>query len=220
VAEALETANLDYVNRRVPRAFERTLEGVERVTAIVRAMKEFAHPAHGEQSPADLTHAIENALLVARNEYKYFADIETDLAVLPLVNCVLGEVNQVFLNLLVNAAHAVEARVKGTEERGTISIKTGVEGSKVWIAIGDTGCGIPAAIANRVFDPFFTTKPVGKGTGQGLAIARSIVVDKHGGKLSFESEVGRGTTFRIELPIAGRRATAAASPPTNTENAA
>jgi signal transduction histidine kinase len=203
-AELLEAANLAYVHRRVPRAFERTLEGVERVTAIVRAMKEFAHPDQKDQSAADLSHALENALLVARNEYKYVADVETELALLPPVMCQPGEVNQVFLNLLINAAHAIEAVVKGSDRRGKITVRTGVEGGWVWIEIADTGCGIPQAIATRVFDPFFTTKPVGKGTGQGLAIARSIIVDKHGGRLTFESEVGRGTTFRIELPIAGR----------------
>jgi two-component system NtrC family sensor kinase len=208
---ALETANLAYVQKRAPRAFERTLEGVARVTTIVRAMKEFAHPAEREQAPADLARGLENALLVAHNEYKYVADVETELAPLPPVVCLLGEINQVFLNLIVNAAHAIEAVVKASGGRGKITVRGGVRGDAVWIDFSDTGCGIPKDIADRVFDPFFTTKPVGKGTGQGLAIARSIVVDKHGGRLTFDSEPGKGTTFHIELPIAGRRASPSAS---------
>jgi signal transduction histidine kinase len=205
-AEIVAAARLSYVQKKVPRAFHRTVEGIKRVTEIVRAMKEFAHPDQREQSPANLSQALETALLVARNEYKYVADVETDLPSLPAVTCHLGELNQAFLNLIINAAHAIQAVVGASGSRGKITVKCGVDGATAWVTIGDTGCGIPREIADRVFDPFFTTKPVGKGTGQGLAIARSIVVDKHGGQLSFTSEVGVGTTFKIEVPVEGRRA--------------
>lgn len=190
--------------QRVPRAFERTLEGVERVTTIVRAMKDLAHPDESEQAPADLNKAIQDALVVTRNEYKYVADVETDLAELPPVVCHLGGLNQVLLNLIVNAAHAISDVVGGSDRRGSIRVKSEQRDGWVVIRLSDTGPGIPEAIRSRIFDPFFTTKPVGKGTGQGLSIARSIVVDKHGGKLSFETELGRGTTFIIELPVEGR----------------
>jgi len=185
----------------MPKAISQSLGGVERVATIVRAMKEFAHPEQKEKVAANLNQALASTLVVARNELKYVADIETDYGELPAVECHLGDLNQVFLNLLVNAAHAVKDAVDGTGNRGTIRVQTRPQGEWVKISIGDTGAGIPESIRSKVFDPFFTTKPVGRGTGQGLAIARSIVVDKHGGTLTFESEVGRGTTFVIGLPI-------------------
>ena len=203
-AEAEEAADLDYLFENAPKAVERSLEGLKRVTTIVKSMKEFAHPDSAEMIAIDLNRAIESTLIIARNEYKYVADVETVFGALPLILCHAGEVNQAVLNIVVNAAHAIEERVKGTEKRGTISIKTSVEGELVVVAISDTGGGIPETIRDRIFDPFFTTKEVGKGTGQGLAIARSVVVDKHGGELSLVSEVGKGTTFFIRLPFAGR----------------
>jgi len=136
--------------------------------------------------------------------------VKTELGPLPAVTCHPGEVNQVILNLIVNAAHAIGDTVRGTERRGTITIRTWVEGRSAVVAIGDTGGGIPEAIRHRVFDPFFTTKEVGRGTGQGLWIARSVVCEKHGGELTFETEAGRGTTFFIRLPIDGKRTTAGA----------
>ncbi len=164
-------------------------------------MKEFAHPDQKEKVLADLNRALSTTLTVARNEYKYVADVETDLGELPLVPCLVGELNQVFLNLIVNAAHAIEAALAGTQGRGTIRVSTRREDDAVVIAVSDTGTGIPEEIRGRVFEPFFTTKEVGKGTGQGLAIARSVVVDKHGGKLTFETVPGRGTTFFVRLPL-------------------
>lgn len=202
VSEAEDNADLDYIRERVPRALERTLEGIERVTSIVRAMKEFAHPDSAERSSIDINRALSNALVVSRNEYKYVAEVETGFGALPPVPCHAGELNQVFLNLLVNAAHAIGDVVKGSDRKGVIRVRTAVDGDTVVIQIQDTGTGIPEEIRNRIFDPFFTTKPVGKGTGQGLAIARSIVVGKHRGALTFTSEVGRGTTFTIRLPLA------------------
>ena len=201
-----DAADLDYLREQVPQAFERTLEGVGRVAGIVRAMKEFAHPDQREQSSADLNKALLNTLIVARNEYKYVAELETDLGELPPVLCYLSDLNQVFLNLVVNAAHAIGEVIGGGEQKGRITIRSRNLGERVEIAVADTGGGIAEAIRERIFDPFFTTKPVGQGTGQGLAIARSIVVDKHRGSLTFETEIGRGTTFYIRLPVSGRAA--------------
>ena len=194
-------ADLEFLTAEIPESLERALEGIERVAEIVRAMKEFAHPQRAEQAAADLNRAIDSTLTVARNEWKYVADVVTDLGELPPVVCHLGELNQVILNLVVNAAHAIADAGAG---RGVIRVATRAAGEWVEITVSDTGAGIPEAIRDRIFDPFFTTKEVGRGTGQGLAIARAIVVDKHGGTLDFETEVGRGTTFRIRLPVAGR----------------
>jgi len=200
-------ANLhkEFLDTEIPAAFEYTQEGVERVASIVRAMNEFAHPDAKEHSPADLNHAIETTLLVARNEYRYRAHVETDLPELPPVVCNIGELNQVFLNLIVNAAHAIEAAGRDVTS-GLIRIRTALAGQWVRIEFEDNGCGIPKENLERIFDPFFTTKEVGKGTGQGLAIARSIVVEKHGGRIEVESEVGRGTRMILNLRIHGRAA--------------
>jgi PAS domain S-box-containing protein len=198
-----ERTDLEFLHAEIPRAFERTLEGVQRVADIVRAMKEFAHPGHVEQSAADLNHAVQTTLTVASNEYKYSAQVETHLGELPDVICNVGELNQVFLNLIVNAAQAVRESGKDTTT-GRIRIATERVRDRVRIRITDNGCGIPKENLEKIFDPFFTTKEVGLGTGQGLAIARSIVVDKHGGEISVESESGVGTSFILSLPIEGR----------------
>jgi two-component system, NtrC family, sensor kinase len=185
----------------IPKALSQTLDGVSRVATIVRAMKEFAHPESKEMAAADINKALQSTLTVARNELKYVADVELELGEMPPVVCNVGDLNQVFLNLLVNAAHAIADVVKGTDEKGKIRVRTASEGETALISISDTGSGIPEAIRTKVFDPFFTTKEVGRGTGQGLAIARSVVVERHRGTLTFESEVGKGTTFYIRLPV-------------------
>lgn len=195
--------DVEFLRSELPRAIERMLEGVARVAGIVRAMKEFAHPDSSEQSAADLNHALETTLTVARSEYKYVATIETQFGAIPEVLCNIGELNQVFLNLIVNAAHAIESAGKDASS-GRIQISTAEAGSCVEIIIADNGCGIPEEHLEKIFDPFFTTKEVGKGTGQGLAIARSMVVDKHGGSIDVMSEPNVGTQFRLRLPIAGR----------------
>jgi len=168
-------------------------------------MKEFSHPGTKEKVPLDLNHAIESTITVARNEWKYVADLDVDLdPSLPPTACQPGEFNQVILNLIVNAAHAIaEVIAKGGPAKGKIRIQT--RNSEQWaeIRIQDTGSGIPEKVRSRIFDPFFTTKAIGKGTGQGLAIARSVVVDKHGGSIHFETEEGAGTTFVIRLPHDG-----------------
>jgi signal transduction histidine kinase len=209
--EAEDDADLDYILENAPVALDRARDGLGRVAAIVRSMKEFAHPDRKEMAQADLNQAIKSTLVIASNEYKYVAEVETDLGDLPLVNCYAGEINQVVLNLIVNAAHAIGDVVKETQAKGKIRVATRVLDDQVEIAISDTGKGIPVEVRAKIFDPFFTTKEVGKGTGQGLAIARSVVVDKHGGTLHFETEVGRGTTFYIRLPINGPSSASAAA---------
>jgi len=196
-----EDADLPYLVTSAPKALETMLEGLSRVAELVAGMKTFAHPDQKQKVLVDLNHALKSTLTIARNEYKYVADLETDLAELPNVMCHAGEINQVVLNIIVNAAHAIAERVKGSDRRGRITLRTRVEPHTVLISISDTGNGIPPEARARIFDPFFTTKEVGRGTGQGLAIARSVVVEKHGGELSFETKVGEGTTFHIRLPI-------------------
>jgi PAS domain S-box-containing protein len=211
VASAEEDADLDYVLDNVPKALALCAEGLARVKDIVRSMKEFAHPAQDEMTAVDLNRAIESTITIARHEYKYVAEVETELSELPAVTCYVSEINQVLLNLLVNAAHAISDVVKEGDEKGRITVKTRREGANVVIAISDTGTGIPDAIAHRIFEPFFTTKEVGKGTGQGLSLAWASIREKHGGELRFTSKLGEGTTFFIELPIAGKQAKQASS---------
>ena len=196
-----EESDCAYLLEEIPKALEQTLEGVDRVATIVRAMKEFAHPESKEMAAADLNKALQSTLTVARNELKYVADIETDFGDLPLVVCNVGDLNQVFLNLLVNAAHAIGDVVKQSGKKGKIRVRTVAEGRTVLVAVSDTGCGIAEGIRSRIFDPFFTTKEVGRGTGQGLAIARSVVVERHKGTMTFESVLGQGTTFYMRLPV-------------------
>jgi two-component system, NtrC family, sensor kinase len=202
IAAAVESADAPYLLEEIPKAIEQTLEGVTRVATLVSAMKEFSHPGTKEKTPVDLNHAIASTLTVARNEWKYVADVETDFdPSLPPISCLPGEFNQVILNLIVNAAHAI-ADVVGKEgaTKGTIKVQTRNCPEWVEVRVQDTGSGIPEKVRARIFDPFFTTKEIGKGTGQGLAIARSVVVDKHDGSIEFETEEGKGTTFIIRLP--------------------
>jgi len=195
---------LAYLQEEIPQAIDQSLEGLERIAKIVRSMKEFSHPGMDEKTPIDINQAIETTINVSRNEWKYHADIETDLDPgLPNVSCLPGEINQVLLNLIVNAAHAIVNVVGESGDKGLIRISTRLDGAWAEIRVSDTGTGIPEEIKQRIFDPFFTTKMVGKGTGQGLAIAYSVVVDKHGGVIDLESEEGKGTTFIISLPLEG-----------------
>jgi two-component system, NtrC family, sensor kinase len=198
-----EEIDLAYLEANVPGSFESCQDGISRISTIVRAMKAFSHPDQREKALADLNQALQTTLAVARSEYKYVAEIVTEFGDLPAVLCHVGALNQVFLNLIVNAAHAIGDVVAQGGSKGKIHVKTLKEGDLARIDISDTGSGIPEAIRQRIFEPFFTTKGVGKGTGQGLAIAHSIVVTKHHGSLTFESEVGKGTTFTIRLPIGG-----------------
>ncbi|MFH1059071.1 MAG: PAS domain S-box protein [Pseudomonadota bacterium] len=195
----------DYLMEEVPKAIEQTLEGLARISKIVRSMKEFAHPGPEEKTPTDLNKALENTVTVAKNEWKYVAEVELDLdRGLPPVSCVPSEINQVFLNIIVNAAQALAEVVReGEGAKGRIVIATRRHGDHAEITISDNGPGIPLAVQSRVFDPFFTTKPPGRGTGQGLAIAQRVVSDKHRGNLLFSSHPGQGTTFVVRLPLDG-----------------
>ena len=178
-------------------------DGVQRVATIVGAMKDFANPRAAVQRAIDVNAALESTLVVTHSQYKYVADVETDLGPLPSVMADDGELKQVFVNLIVNAAHAIEDAVRDGQVRGTIRILTRVDGDDVVITVADTGCGMPPDVHDRIFDPFFTTKEVGRGTGQGLAIARAIIAERHGGTITLDSEQGSGTTFEIRLPVAG-----------------
>ncbi len=203
IERACASADIDYTMQEIPLAINQSLEGVERVSGIVRAMKDFSHPGIGRKEAIDINHAIESTITVARNEWKYVAELEAKLdRTLPPVPCLPGEFNQVVLNLIINAAHAIEDAMEATNQKGKITVSTANLGNAAEIRIADSGTGIPEQIRNRIFEPFFTTKEVGRGTGQGLAIARSVVVEKHGGCIRFETEIGRGTTFIIQLPLA------------------
>ena len=208
IASAEEEADLDYLREQLPRACERAIKGIDRVGDIVRAMREFSHPDQREKTPTDLNKLLQSTLAVARNEYKYVADVETDFAELPDMLCHPGELGQVFLNLLVNAAQAIGEQIDNGGERGRIVVGTAldVDRTGVLVRIADNGGGIPENIRHRVFEQFFTTKAVGKGTGQGLAMARRIV-QRHGGHIDFDSQPALGTTFSLHLPLSGAAGT-------------
>lgn len=203
MAAAAGDADTEYLAEEIPRAIEQSLEGVGRVTEIVRAMRDFSHPGVEEKAAIDINEAIASTITVSRNEWKYVAEMRTDFdAHLPPVLCLPGRLNQVILNLIVNAAHAIGKVVgDGSEGKGIITVSTRRDADWVEIRIRDSGCGIPEDVAEKVFDPFFTTEEVGKGTGQGLAIAHSVVVEKHKGTIAFETQVQKGTTFIIRLPL-------------------
>jgi signal transduction histidine kinase len=206
LGEALLDADYDYLVEHLPKALDRSQDGLGRVAKLVRGMKEFAHPGQETMQPIDLNHAIDATLTVAQNQTKYVAEVVTEFGTLPPVTCLGGEVNQVVLNLLVNAAHAIEEKTGGKGERGRITVRTRVEGGDAIIEVSDSGAGMPPEVIQRVFEPFFTTKDVGRGTGQGLALAHTTIVVRHGGQISVESAVGVGTTIRVRLPLEGREA--------------
>ena len=193
--------DVDYMREELPPALTRVAEGLSRIAEIVRSMKVFSHADQNEMSDVDLNCSITSTLVVARSEYRDVADVETDFGELPRVVCHGGQINQVVLNLVVNAAHAISDNSKGV--RGKIVVRTRKEDGRAVISIEDTGGGIPEAIRARIFDPFFTTKEVGRGTGQGLSVSRNVVVKGHGGELDFVTELGKGTTFFVRLPIRG-----------------
>lgn len=205
IDEDVERADLGYLEANVPQAIDRALDGLGRVATIVRSMKQLRYSDERDKTAVDLNEAVHSTLIVAQNEYKYVADVEMRLGELPRVSCFVGDVHQALLNIIVNAAHAIAAVPAQDGHRGRITVETRLAGAYAEIRISDTGAGIPEEIRDRVFDPFFTTKDVGQGTGQGLAIARAAVVDKHGGEFYFDSVVGVGTTFVVRLPLEDRR---------------
>jgi len=201
--ELHKKCDLEYLSEHIPKAIDLSLEGVKRIAKIVKGFKEFSHPGSEEKQTINLNQAIETTISVAKHEWKYCADVVTAFDDdLPAVPCLVGEFNQVILNLIVNSAHAISnAAEKNGSGKGTITISTRQDGDWARIAVADTGAGIPMEIRSRVFEPFFTTKEVGKGTGQGLALAHAAIVKRHQGQLWFESELGIGTTFFIRLPL-------------------
>ena len=200
--ESAAEDGLEFLRREAPMAIAELEQGVAQVSRIVGAMKEFSHPGQVEKRAIDLNRALDSVIVVSKNEWKYVAEMKRDFdPELPLVPCVAGEINQVFLNLVINAAHAIGDAVPDKDHRGVITISTRRNGDWAEVRVRDTGTGIPEAIRARVFDPFFTTKEVGKGTGQGLSIAHAVVVQKHRGAIEFESSVGVGTTFLVRLPL-------------------
>jgi len=199
-----DKADVDYLLEEIPAAINQSLEGINRVAKIVRAMKEFSHPGNTEKTSVDINAAIANTITVSRNEWKYVAELQTDFdATMPPVPCYPDQFNQVILNLIINAAHTIKDALNTRGEKmGTIKISSKHQDQKAIIRISDSGMGIPLDIQDRIFDPFFTTKEVGKGTGQGLSISFDVIVKKHGGNIHFNSTPGKGTTFIIELPLA------------------
>lgn len=198
-----ENIDLSFIREEIPAAIEQSIEGLGRVSEIVRAMKDFSHPGTKEKTLMDINKAVESTITVTRNEWKYVAEIEAHLDKnLPLVPCLPGDFNQVILNIIINAAHAIGNIIDENEaQKGTITVSTGRNNGWAEVRIQDTGSGIPEFHRSRIFDPFFTTKEVGRGTGQGLAISRSVIVEKHGGSLTFETTEGKGTTFIIRIPL-------------------
>jgi signal transduction histidine kinase len=198
---AQKKVKLNFLVDEIPKALDASRDGIEHVSKIVLAMKSFAHQDQDEKALSDINRTLSDTLTVAQNEYKSFANVKTDLGELPPVLCFAGKLNQVFLNLIVNAAQAIEDAKK--PDFGLIVVESRVTQGHVEVRVSDDGCGIPPTIQHRVFDQFFTTKEVGRGSGQGLSLARRIVVDAHGGTISFESTPGVGTTFIVRLPIDG-----------------
>ncbi len=200
----IESIDLEFVQEEISNAVRESLKGISQVANIVKSVKEFAHPGEPAMELTNLNEAIESTILLSANECKYVADVSSDLCPdLPLVPCIGGKLNQVFLNLIVNAAHAIgdNLRDKKSGNKGQIEVKTHSKGDYVEVEISDTGPGIPDEIHGKLFEPFFTTKEAGRGTGQGLAIAKKIVEQDHHGELSFETQLGKGTRFLIRLPV-------------------
>ena len=202
VDAAEAAADLPYVREQAPLALASIGDGVRRISRIIAAMKDFARPDEHTWRPLDLNQSLMNTLLVLENETSAVADVLTEYGPVPPVCGYADDLNQAFFQILLNAVHAVADRQGDGRERGQITVRTRAEADDVVVDISDTGVGIPEAIEGKIFDPFFTTKEVGRGSGQGLPVARSIVVDRHGGAVTFESKVGAGTTFHVRLPIA------------------
>ncbi|MBM9616419.1 PAS domain S-box protein [Desulfobulbus rhabdoformis] len=203
IATEVDELDLDFLLDEVPTSIDETLQGINRVVKIISAMKEFSHPGDQEKVATDINHSLESSLIVCRNEWKYSAELITDLADdLPLVHCYVDQLHQALVNLVINASHAIEERKKSDPDTmGRITVSTRKHEDGVEIRISDNGAGIPDGVRSNIFEPFFTTKEVGKGTGQGLAIVYDVVVNRHGGKIDFESTTGQGTTFMLRLPV-------------------
>lgn len=214
ILSMIKKIDLPYLVEEIPMALSQSFEGAESVARIVRSMKSFSHPGSVERSLTDINEAIESTVTVSRNEWKYVSEVKLNLASnLPQVECFPGELNQVLLNLIINAAHAICAKTNsGKEGRGTITITTCMLGDSVEVGVSDTGTGIPKEIREKIFDPFFTTKEVGKGTGQGLAMVYDVITKRHGGTFTATNiEEGSGAEFALTLPLMTQTSHAAAS---------
>lgn len=195
--------DIKYLTEDIPVVIAKTLDGVSRVLKIVKAMKDFSHPGSNKKIKTNINKALEDTITISKNEWKYVANIDCNFdKTIPMVNCFAGELNQVFLNIIANAAHSIKDKI-GNEpkKKGIITISTQQTDAYVVIKFSDTGEGIPKKYLPKIFDPFFTTKTLGTGTGQGLAISHSVITQKHNGKLEVETEIGKGSTFIIKLPI-------------------
>ncbi len=203
IKEQIEEADWEFLKEEIPESIKQSSEGLRRISNIVRAMKQFSHPSGENPEFNDINDAIKNTVSVASNEWKYVADVQLELAEdLPNVPCFLDELNQVILAMIVNSSHAIEAKYgKDADEKGTITLATRFTDENAIITLEDDGNGMPNNVAEKVFDPFFTTKAVNEGTGQGLAIAHNIIVDRHHGSISVQSQQGEGTVFIITLPL-------------------
>jgi len=197
-AQLRSSLKLDFVQRDIRQLLDESSDGAERVMKIVQDLKTFSRSDTSQVARADLHQCLDSTINIIWNQIKYVAELRREYGDLPKVICNVQQINQVFMNLLINATHAIEE--KGTEELGSITVRTWAENDSVFIAFSDTGCGIPEEVRSRIFDPFFTTKEVGKGTGLGLSISYDIIY-KHGGELTVRSLVGQGTTFTVQLPI-------------------
>ncbi|MEM8487640.1 MAG: ATP-binding protein, partial [Bacteroidota bacterium] len=203
VENLLEEADITYLAEEIPASLHQTLEGVNQVSRLVKAMREFSQPVIAEKTMVDVNSALENTLTVTENEWGFVADLRRDMACeLPHILGYPAELNQAFYHLITNAAHAVaEAMEEAGGEKGDITISTATEDNWCVVRIGDNGTGIPEAIRPRIFDPFFTTKSDGLGVGQGLSVVHAVVVEKHGGRISIDSMAGVGTTVTVRLPL-------------------
>ncbi len=210
IAEAVENAELDFLLEELPRAIEQSLSGVQQVARIVSAMNSFMHPGGTQTEMADINQAIDMTATICRNEWKYDADLELSLDPgLPKINCHIGELSQVWLNLIVNAAHAIKA--KPDLPRGLIRIKTSVREGMVEVTVTDNGTGMPEAVRTRIFEPFFSTKIAGEGSGQGLAISHEIITVQHGGEIDLWTRLDEGTRFTVRLPIESHQSSTTSS---------
>lgn len=203
IEDTMAKIDLEFLLQEIPSAIRQTLEGIGHVSEIMKAMKAFVHPGWEEKVPANVCEIIDDVLAMTRNEWKYVADIQKEYNLyLPLISCIPGDLRQAVLNIIMNAVHAIADVVgDGPKIKGKITIGVGLVNNWVEIRISDTGTGIPAEIRPRIFEPFFTTKKIGRGTGQGLPIVHSIITDKHGGTIHYETEMGKGTTFILRLPV-------------------
>lgn len=202
VADIDDSVDIEFIQAELPSALSQAKEGIDRVAKIVNAMKDFSHVDDSEREAADINRSCDGACIITKNVWKYCASLEKDLQPdLPFVDCYLADINQLIINLIINAAHAIQDAKEIKSEKGKIRVSTRVDKKEVIISVSDNGTGIPCEVRDKVFAPFFTTKVVGRGTGQGLSMAYASVVDKHGGRIWFETETGVGTTFYIALPI-------------------